>query len=131
MAILVSPSNNSGWGLGVKSMYGGARKRSAAHPVLVKKHYRAPWGTNRRSAAAAAADATEAVAEAVAETVAARVRRRRRPRRRRARVIPGAALSMLRRAAARARKRPRRRVRNVYLVRDASGNRVPVVRNRK
>lgn len=44
MAVLISPSNNTGWGLGVKSMYGGSKFRSAAHPVLVHQHYRAKWG---------------------------------------------------------------------------------------
>lgn len=53
MAILVSPSNNSGWGLGVKDMYGGALKRSANHPVAVRKHYRAPWGSKTRRTAVA------------------------------------------------------------------------------
>ncbi|AWY10558.1 pVII [Polar bear adenovirus 1] len=45
---LKSPSNNSGWGLGLYRMYGGAKKRSAEHPVLVRKHYRAPWGSKKR-----------------------------------------------------------------------------------
>lgn len=53
MAVLISPSNNSGWGLGLKGMYGGrliggARARSDAYPVRVRKHYRAPWGSVSR-----------------------------------------------------------------------------------
>lgn len=47
MSILISPSNNSGWGLGVSKMYGGARERSDSHPVLVRQHYRAPWGIHK------------------------------------------------------------------------------------
>lgn len=75
MAVLISPSNNTGWGLGVRGMFGsgrrltgGARERSDDYPVLVRQHYRAPWGAisrGRRAAAAAAALAR---------------RRRRRPR---------------------------------------------------
>lgn len=45
MSILVSPSNNTGWGLGVKGMYGGARRRSELHPVRVRRYYRARWGS--------------------------------------------------------------------------------------
>lgn len=48
MAVLISPSNNSGWGLGVRGMFGGARERSSAYPVLVRQHYRAPWGSVTR-----------------------------------------------------------------------------------
>ena len=48
MAVLISPSNNTGWGLGVKSMYGGARLFSDNHPVRVRRHYRAVWGANKR-----------------------------------------------------------------------------------
>lgn len=49
MAVVISPSNNTGWGLGVRSMYGGAKEKSAQHPVYVSAHYRAGWGTiNRR-----------------------------------------------------------------------------------
>ncbi len=45
MSILISPSNNTGWGLRTPTrMYGGARKRSTQHPVRVRGHFRAPWG---------------------------------------------------------------------------------------
>ncbi len=45
MSILISPSNNTGWGLHAPSkMYGGARQRSTQHPVRVRGHFRAPWG---------------------------------------------------------------------------------------
>lgn len=45
MSILISPSNNTGWGLRAPSkMYGGARQRSTQHPVRVRGHFRAPWG---------------------------------------------------------------------------------------
>ena len=47
MAVLISPSNNSGWGLGVKGMYGGAKILSESHPVRVLKHYRAAWGSRK------------------------------------------------------------------------------------
>lgn len=80
MAVLISPSNNTGWGLGVRSMFGGARVRSNEHPVLVRQHYRAAWGSrnNRRR---------RAVAPAVA-AVRAAARAGRRRHRRRGRVIP-------------------------------------------
>lgn len=53
MAVLITPSNNTGWGLGLKGMYGGrliggARVRSESYPVRVRKHYRAPWGSISR-----------------------------------------------------------------------------------
>ncbi len=49
MSILISPSNNTGWGLRAPSkMFGGARKRSEQHPVRVRGHYRAPWGAHKR-----------------------------------------------------------------------------------
>lgn len=47
MSILISPSNNAGWGLGTKRLYGGAQVRSEAHPVAVKSHYRAAWGSHK------------------------------------------------------------------------------------
>ncbi|SMG83445.1 pVII [Bottlenose dolphin adenovirus 1] len=47
MALLVSPSNNTGWGVGAKIMYGGARTLSADHPVRVVSHYRASWGSKK------------------------------------------------------------------------------------
>lgn len=48
MSILISPSNNTGWGLGVGKMYGGAKRRSPQHPVRVRGHFRAPWGSHSR-----------------------------------------------------------------------------------
>lgn len=49
MSILISPSNNTGWGLRFPSkMFGGAKKRSDQHPVRVRGHYRAPWGAHKR-----------------------------------------------------------------------------------
>ncbi|UEC95842.1 pVII protein [Simian adenovirus ER] len=48
MSILISPSNNTGWGLGVTKMYGGAKRRSPQHPVRVRGHFRAPWGSHTR-----------------------------------------------------------------------------------
>lgn len=51
MAVVVSPANNTGWGLGLRRLYGGAKHKSAQHPVFVHSHYRAGWGTvNRRRA---------------------------------------------------------------------------------
>lgn len=51
MAILISPSNNTGWGLlGRSAMFGGAKEKSDAHPVFVQSHYRAKWGSLHRSA---------------------------------------------------------------------------------
>lgn len=49
MAVVVSPSNNTGWGLGLRGLYGGAKQKSAQHPVYVNSHYRAGWGTLKRS----------------------------------------------------------------------------------
>ncbi|BBF72831.1 pVII [Mastadenovirus eidoli] len=95
MAILVSPSNNTGWGLGRNYMYGGAREFSDDTPVHVREYYRAPWGSKkgrvvrRRRAARAAANIVEAAAEAVAQVRRKRKRRGRRPwsRRKRRNVI--------------------------------------------
>ena len=77
MAILISPSNNTGWGLGTGSMYGGARVRSDAHPVKVRAHYRAPWGSlkgrvprSRAPAAAPVIDPDDPVAATIEEVVA-------------------------------------------------------------
>ncbi|AEP16414.1 core protein [Equine adenovirus 1] len=51
MAILISPTNNTGWGLGLgnNKLFGGAVTRSDEHPVYVKAHYRASWGSRTRS----------------------------------------------------------------------------------
>uniref|UniRef100_A0AAU7DZ76 PVII protein n=1 Tax=Cardioderma bat adenovirus TaxID=3141913 RepID=A0AAU7DZ76_9ADEN len=81
MAVLISPSNNSGWGLGLRSMYGGAKTKSAQHPVFVHAHYRASWGSQtgrrrrtaraaRRAAAAAMDAVTAAQVDAVIDDVA-------------------------------------------------------------
>lgn len=48
MSILISPDNNTGWGLRSAGMYGGAKRRSSQHPVRVRGHYRAPWGAHTR-----------------------------------------------------------------------------------
>ncbi|AUG71837.1 pVII [Rhesus adenovirus 64] len=48
MSILISPDNNTGWGLGSGKMYGGAKRRSSQHPVRVRGHFRAPWGAYKR-----------------------------------------------------------------------------------
>ncbi|ARQ79752.1 pVII [Bat mastadenovirus WIV17] len=87
MAILVSPSNNTGWGLTKTYMYGGAREFSDDTPVHVREYYRAPWGSKkgrvvrrrrrRRAAARAVEDIAEAAAEAVAEATTRRKRKRR------------------------------------------------------
>lgn len=71
MSILVSPSNNSGWGLGVKGMYGSGRRWSEAQPVRVRKYYRAKWGTvnGRRSR-------TRTSVDEVIDGVVAQARRR-------------------------------------------------------
>ncbi|AKC34847.1 pVII [Skunk adenovirus 1] len=45
MAILISPSNNTGWGLGTHRLFGGAKQKSDQHPVYVQAHYRAQWGS--------------------------------------------------------------------------------------
>ncbi|AMB43153.1 pVII [Bat mastadenovirus WIV12] len=52
MAILISPSDNTGWGIGARKMYGGllggAREYSEETPVLVRQYYRARWGSKTR-----------------------------------------------------------------------------------
>lgn len=47
MSILISPSNNTGWGLGTRRLFGGARVRSSEHPVAVRSHFRANWGSRK------------------------------------------------------------------------------------
>lgn len=47
MSILISPNNNTGWGMGTKVMYGGAKMLSEQHPVRVSQHYRAAWGSKK------------------------------------------------------------------------------------
>nr|WRQ19849.1 MAG: pVII protein [unidentified adenovirus] len=103
MAVLISPSNNSGWGLGVKSMYGGARAWAETHPVMVRKHFRARWGS--RSGRKVTTTTT------VDDAIDAVVRRVTRPRRRRGRRLPNAGASFLSRALNRIQRRRRNRVR--------------------
>ncbi|BBE29309.1 pVII [Bat mastadenovirus] len=50
MAILISPTNNTGWGLGTHRLFGGAKQKSDQHPVFVQAHYRAQWGSRGRRA---------------------------------------------------------------------------------
>ncbi|QNQ79213.1 pVII L2 core protein precursor [Mastadenovirus porcusquartum] len=106
MSMLMSPANNTGWGLlGSSMLYGGARKRSAERPVKVRAHYRAPWGTHTGRVRAATA-----VAQAVAEEIGApeAVRRRLRKKKRRLRRgLASATQAFLRRAIRRRRQRAR------------------------
>ncbi|QFX65725.1 pVII [Mastadenovirus porcusquartum] len=106
MSMLMSPANNTGWGLlGSSMLYGGARKRSAEHPVKVRAHYRAPWGTHTGRVRAATA-----VAQAVAEEIGApeAVRRKLRKKKRRLRRgLASATQAFLRRAIRRRRQRAR------------------------
>lgn len=83
MAILVSPSNNSGWGLGLRSMYGGARRLSPDHPVLVRRHYRANWGSLKGRVPRTTMATTDDPVADVVNAIAGATRRRRRHRRRR------------------------------------------------
>ncbi|AEM06271.1 pVII [Bat adenovirus 2] len=48
MAILISPTNNTGWGLGTHRLFGGAKQKSDEHPIFVQAHYRARWGSRGR-----------------------------------------------------------------------------------
>ena len=80
MAILVSPSNNSGWGLGLRSMYGGARRLSPDHPVLVRRHYRANWGSLKGRVAPSTIATTDDPVADVVNAIAGATRRRRRHR---------------------------------------------------
>ena len=121
MSILVSPSNNTGWGLGAGRMYGGAKTRSSQHPVRVRGHYRAPWGAHTRGRtgrttvddvidsvvadarkyrppANTAGSTVDAVIDEVVANARAYARRRRRPRRRRPTAAVRAARALVRRA---------------------------------
>lgn len=123
MSILISPSNNTGWGLGSTRMYGGAKTRSSQHPVRVRGHYRAPWGAHtrgrtgrttvddvidsvvadarkyRRPAASAGSTVDAVIDEVVADARDyARRRRRLRHRRRRPTAAMRAARALVRRA---------------------------------
>ncbi|AAA84976.1 pVII [Ovine adenovirus 7] len=44
MSILVSPSDNTGWGIGTSSMRATGLKFSKKQPVRVRPYYRAQWG---------------------------------------------------------------------------------------
>lgn len=58
-------------------MYGGARTLSANHPVLVRKHYRASWGSRRgRVPTSTVAVTSDPVADVVNAISASRRRRR-------------------------------------------------------
>ncbi|ALE15300.1 pVII [bottlenose dolphin adenovirus 2] len=89
MAILVSPSNNTGWGLGLKTMYGGARVLSEHHPVKVVSHYRAQWGSKKgRTKKSTMVITDDPVADVVNAIGPGRKRRRRHRRLRIRGVIP-------------------------------------------
>lgn len=128
MSILISPSNNTGWGLGSTRMYGGAKTRSSQHPVRVRGHYRAPWGAHTRGRtgrttvddvidsvvadarkyrrpAASAGSTVDAVIDEVVANARDYARRRRRLRRRRR---PTAAMRAARALVRRARRVGRR-----------------------
>lgn len=151
MAVLISPSNNTGWGLGTSRMFGGARTKSAQHPVFVHAHYRARWGSHGRRARvgrrtgrragpmdAATAAAVEATIDEVARngppgaraaiTVARRVANGRYNLRRTRRLTPAgrAVLAARARRLARAARRGR-----VAILRTVSGRRVHVRRRRR
>lgn len=151
MAVLVSPSNNTGWGrLGTSRLFGGARTKSAQHPVFVHAHYRARWGSHGRRARsarrvrvragpmdAATAAAVEATIDEVARngppgaraaiTVARRAASGRYNLRRVRRLTPAgrAVLAMRARRLARAARR------GVAVVRTSTGRRVHVRRRRR
>lgn len=109
MAVLISPSNNSGWGLGVKGMYGGSKYRSLAHPVLVKRHYRAKWGTVSGRKAVEASNTIDEAIDSVVRAAASSAGKRRR-RRRRAILLPRADIAFLTRRRMPRLKRTRRLV---------------------
>lgn len=48
MSLLISPSNSTGWGLGTRRLYGGARAYQPPYTVSVRSYYRRPWGTVKR-----------------------------------------------------------------------------------
>lgn len=110
MAILVSPSNNTGWGLGCKSMYGGARRLTEHHPVLVRRHFRASWGSKRgRSTVPTVAITDDPVADVVNAIAEGTTRRRRRAERRRRRRQATSAMRAARALVRSARRRLARR----------------------
>lgn len=149
MAVLISPSNNTGWGLGAKSMYGGARLLSPEHPVVVRRHYRASWGSLKgRTPRSSKMIITDDPVADVVNAIAASTSKRRGRRRKRsskmvitddpvADVVNAVAASTARKSRrSSGSKRPPiklklRRIRtrrNVYWVRDSNGTRVPVRR---
>ncbi|ALE30429.1 pVII [Simian adenovirus 19] len=141
MSILISPDNNTGWGLGSTKMYGGAKRRSSQHPVRVRGHYRAPWGAYKRGlsartavddtidaviadarqynpAAAAATSTVDSVINSVVAGARAYARRKRRlHRRRRPTAAMLAARAVLRRARRVGRRAMRRAAANAGRVR--------------
>ncbi|ADZ39841.1 pVII [Simian adenovirus 49] len=141
MSVLISPSNNTGWGLGVSKMYGGAKRRSSEHPVRVRGHYRAPWGAHKRgrtgrttvdevidSVVADAANYTPGAAgpstvDSVIDSVVANARAYARRKQRRRRAAAARRLTPAMRAA-RAVLRRARRVGRQALRRAASNARV-------
>nr|ALL28899.1 pVII [Amphisbaenian adenovirus 1] len=46
MSILISPSDNTGWGIGTKMMRATGVKFTRKEPVRVRPYYRAQWGQN-------------------------------------------------------------------------------------
>lgn len=81
----MSPSNSTGWGLGVTNMYGGALTRQGLYTVAVRGYYRRPWGSVRKSTSAEMDDTIESVVRAA--------RRYRRGGRRRRAVASGDSIS--------------------------------------
>lgn len=67
MSILISPDNNTGWGLRSAGMYGGAKRRSSQHPVRVRGHYRAPWGAHTRGLSSNRTTVDDAIDAVVAD----------------------------------------------------------------
>lgn len=113
MAVLISPSNNTGWGLGCKSMYGGARTLSENFPVLVRRHYRASWGSRKGRVPVSTMTITDDPVTDVVNAIGARRRRRSRRRRRGVSNAVRAARALVRTARRRLARRGRmRRTRN-------------------
>ena len=108
MAVLISPSNNSGWGLGCRGMYGGARSMSETRPLLVRRHYRASWGSRKGRAPSARMTITDDPVADVVNAIGPGRRRRRRSRLRSARVAIRSASRSVRAARALLRRARRR-----------------------
>lgn len=84
-------------------MYGGSRSWSETTPVVVRKHFRARWGSKSGRKVVTTTTVDDAI-----ESV---IRRVTRPRRRRGRRLPSASASFLGRALARIQRRRSRRLR--------------------